>query len=106
MLQSSKHLLSLINDILDLSKVEAGKQELQLTDVSLKDLLERSLIMFREKTLKHGMQLAAISGVNGVYSDEDIERVRELALEARKTWKPPSAASVQKKPRPRTRKAS
>jgi len=37
--------------------------------------------------LKHGMKLAAISGVNGVYSDEDLERIRELALEARKTWK-------------------
>ena len=34
--------------------------------------------------LKHGMQLAAISGVNGVYSDADIARVRKLALEARK----------------------
>ena len=33
--------------------------------------------------LKHGMRLAAISGVNGVFSDEDIERVRELALAAR-----------------------
>jgi len=33
--------------------------------------------------LKHGMKLAAISGVNGVFTDEDIERVRELALEAR-----------------------
>ncbi|MEZ5117840.1 MAG: hypothetical protein R2737_16385 [Candidatus Nanopelagicales bacterium] len=33
--------------------------------------------------LKHGMKLAAISGVNGVYSDEDIARVRELALAAR-----------------------
>jgi predicted amino acid dehydrogenase len=33
--------------------------------------------------LKHGMKLAAISGVNGVYSDADIERVRELALAAR-----------------------
>lgn len=33
--------------------------------------------------LKHGMKLAAISGVNGVYSDEDIAKVRELALEAR-----------------------
>ncbi len=37
--------------------------------------------------LKHGMKLAAISGVNGVYTDEDIQRVRDLALEARKTWK-------------------
>jgi predicted amino acid dehydrogenase len=33
--------------------------------------------------LKHGMQLAAISGVDGVYSDEDIARVRQLALAAR-----------------------
>ncbi len=33
--------------------------------------------------LKHGMQLAAISGVNGVFTDEDITRVRELALAAR-----------------------
>ncbi|WP_250657846.1 hypothetical protein [Alkalimarinus coralli] len=37
--------------------------------------------------LKHGMKLAAISGVNGAYTDEDLARVRELALEARKTWK-------------------
>jgi hypothetical protein len=33
--------------------------------------------------LKHGMKLAAISGVNGPFSDEDIERVRELALAER-----------------------
>jgi hypothetical protein len=33
--------------------------------------------------LKHGMRLAAISGVNGVFSDEDIAHVRELALQAR-----------------------
>jgi len=33
--------------------------------------------------LKHGMKLAAISGVNGVFTDEDIAKVRELALEAR-----------------------
>ncbi|MFZ1866794.1 MAG: hypothetical protein WAU39_21410 [Polyangiales bacterium] len=37
--------------------------------------------------LKHGMRLAAISGVNGVYSDEDIARVRELALQAREKGK-------------------
>ncbi|HEY9120759.1 MAG TPA: dehydrogenase, partial [Marinobacter sp.] len=32
--------------------------------------------------LAHGMELAAISGVNGVFSDEDFERVRNLALQA------------------------
>lgn len=36
--------------------------------------------------LKHGMKLAAISGVNGVFTDEDILKVKELALEARKSW--------------------
>jgi Mg-chelatase subunit ChlI len=38
--------------------------------------------------LKHGMKLAAISGVNGVFSDEDIAEVVKLARRARKTWKP------------------
>jgi predicted amino acid dehydrogenase len=38
--------------------------------------------------LKHGMKLAAISGVDGVFTDEDIARVRDNAVEARKTWQP------------------
>ena len=50
--------------------------------------------------LKHGMRLAAISGVNGVFSDDDIARVRQLALQARKPNKtkstPPPAASKKK----------
>ena len=56
-LHGSKHLLSLINDILDLSKVEAGKLELQPTDVDIKVLLENSLIMVKEKAMKHGIKL-------------------------------------------------
>ncbi len=58
-LQSSRHLLSLINDILDLSKVEAGKLELDLSEINLKDLLERSLTMVKEKAMKHGINLTA-----------------------------------------------
>jgi PAS domain S-box-containing protein len=63
-LQSGHHLLSLINDILDLSKVEAGKMELELEDVSLRALLQGSLVMVKEKALKHGLE---ISGeLNGI----------------------------------------
>jgi signal transduction histidine kinase len=56
-LTSSKHLLSLINDILDLSKVEAGKMVLEASDVNLKSLLENSLVMVKEKAMKHGIKM-------------------------------------------------
>jgi len=55
---SSKHLLNLINDILDLSKVEAGKFELDFSDINLKTLLEKSLTMVKEKAVKHGIRLS------------------------------------------------
>jgi len=56
-LGSGKHLLSLINDILDLSKVEADKMELELSPVNIKDLIGSSLIMIKEKAHKHGIDL-------------------------------------------------
>ena len=46
--------------------------------------------------LKHGMKLAAISGVNGVFSDEAIAKVVTLAKKARLTWKGGSVAKVAK----------
>jgi signal transduction histidine kinase len=57
-LRAGRHLLSLINDILDLSKVEAGKMELDAAEVPIQSLLESSLSMVKEKAIKHGIQLA------------------------------------------------
>jgi len=57
-LQSSNHLLSLINDILDLSKVESGKMELELSEFVLKDFLSRCLSIVNEKAAKHGLKLS------------------------------------------------
>ena len=57
-LRAGRHLLSLINDILDLSKVEAGKMDLDATEVPITPLLENSLSMVKEKAIKHGIQLS------------------------------------------------
>jgi PAS domain S-box-containing protein len=56
-LESGEHLLSLINDILDLAKVEAGKAELELSSFNVKELLENSIVMIKEKALKHSLNL-------------------------------------------------
>jgi signal transduction histidine kinase len=58
-LGSSRHLLSLINDILDIAKVEAGKMKLELTQVSIRTLLDSSLMMVKEKAMNHGIKLGA-----------------------------------------------
>jgi signal transduction histidine kinase len=56
-LRSSRHLRSLINDILDLSKVEAGRLDLETSDVDVQGLLGMSLAMIREKALKQSISL-------------------------------------------------
>ena len=69
---SSNHLLALINDILDLSKVEAGKFELHPTRVNLRNLLENSFMMIKEKAEKHGIKLSHnIEGIpDAITADE------------------------------------
>jgi signal transduction histidine kinase len=57
-LSSGNHLLSLINDVLDLSKVEAGQVELEVTTFSMREALERGVVMVRERATKGGVHVS------------------------------------------------
>jgi signal transduction histidine kinase len=77
-LSSGNHLLSLINDVLDLSKVEAGQVDLEFAPFSLRDALERGVVMVRERALQDGVQVAleANGGVDVVTGDA--RRIRQV----------------------------
>lgn len=56
-LEGSRHLLQLINDILDLAKVESGKMELETDYLNVPELFRSSLLMIGEKASRRGIQV-------------------------------------------------
>jgi signal transduction histidine kinase len=77
---SGQHLLSLINDILDLSKIEAGRMELELGEFHLPQAIDNALVLVRERALRRGITLAqaidpALSEIRG-----DERKVKQVLL--------------------------
>jgi signal transduction histidine kinase len=79
-LSSGRHLLSLINDILDLSKVEAGRLELELGRFHLPTALDNALTLVRERATRHGITLTqtVAAGVGDIVADE--RKVKQILL--------------------------
>ncbi|MDA0158766.1 GAF domain-containing protein [Solirubrobacter ginsenosidimutans] len=77
---SGRHLLELINEILDLSKVEAGRMELELAAVSLPDLLAQGVAMVRERADRHGISvsLEVAADLGSILGDE--LKLRQVVL--------------------------
>jgi signal transduction histidine kinase len=77
---SGTHLLSLINDILDLSKIEAGRMELELTDFHLPTALDNALTLVRERAGRRGitLQMSVDERLGEVRADE--RKIRQVVL--------------------------
>ena len=79
-LESGRHLLSLINDILDLSKIEAGRMELEPTEIDLRGVVENALTLIRERAQRRGIRLERTidKGVGSIRADE--RKVKQVLL--------------------------
>jgi len=79
-LSSGKHLLSLINDILDLSKVEAGRMELHCAPFNLPLAIESAVSLVRERASRHGiaLNLSVDDALGEIVADE--RKVRQILL--------------------------
>jgi signal transduction histidine kinase len=79
-LGSSRHLLSLIDDVLDLAKVEAGQIELEVMPFSLREALERGVVIVRERATREDVRVSVSSepGVDTVIGDE--RRIRQVVF--------------------------
>ena len=79
-LASGNHLLGLINDVLDLSKVEAGQVELEVATFSLREALERGVVMLRERETKNEVLISLELAADVDLVDGDERRVQQVVF--------------------------
>jgi signal transduction histidine kinase len=77
-LSSGSYLLSLIDDVLDLSKVEAGQVELDVRPFSVRDALERGVVMVRERATDGGVVLALDAEPDVDLVEGDERRIKQV----------------------------
>jgi signal transduction histidine kinase len=78
--ESGKHLLSLINDILDLSKIEAGRMDLEVSTFDLPTALSNAMTLVRERAQRHGIELSLDVDKRLGAFDADERKFKQIVL--------------------------
>jgi signal transduction histidine kinase len=78
--ESGQHLLSLINDILDLSKIEAGHMDLDLSEFSLPMALDNAMVLVRERAHRQQLQLRADVAPDVALVTADERKVKQILI--------------------------
>ncbi|MGI0492816.1 CBS domain-containing protein [Alkalinema pantanalense CENA528] len=78
--KSGRHLLELINDILDLSKISAGKLDVDLTSISIRQLCESSLVFVKQQAHQKQIRLASEIPENLGHIMADERRIRQVLI--------------------------
>jgi signal transduction histidine kinase len=79
-LAAGRHLLSLINDVLDLAKIEAGRMDLDLAPVSILDVLQTGMTMHGERASRAGVALGLRVVPEDMVVEADERRVRQVVF--------------------------
>jgi signal transduction histidine kinase len=79
-LDSSYHLLSVINDLLDISKIEAGKMQLQIEKVYVDELIEDVALLFKIQADQKGLSLEYTTKEHPLFAAADVRKLKQVLI--------------------------
>lgn len=79
-LDSSYHLLNVINDLLDISRIESGKMQLQIEKVYVQELIAEAYTLFKVQADQKGLTLEAVTGESPVFAAADIRKLKQILI--------------------------
>jgi signal transduction histidine kinase len=79
-LEAGRHLLSLINDVLDLAKIEAGRVELELSQLALHDILRSAVSIHAERASRAGVDISVRTEPEEITVTADARRLRQIVF--------------------------
>lgn len=79
-LESGRHLLTIINELLDLAKIESGTIGLEYAEVNVAELINKSAFLFKEKSIKHNIPIDIELAPEVDTIDGDFTRLRQVII--------------------------